>query len=482
MTKQKSPIKRIEFLAKKFDVFDDEDLDKLVKKDFYLPNGEKYEHLYDIRDNGEQSLYAIYTFNQRLLKNENIKQPKKIRVADFVFIDIVRADPTEHKEYVQWMLTTFTRLIKDSEFGRALMFVTEDLWLAKDYLEVFYKNRTKPKFKAMCRRNSAFNNITNPSDINQYRDLSQLFDAVDPFIEKDVSKLEMDMRIMARLKHGAIPYEDRKVMIFNPLTIQASRLFGKLTNWCTTSNKESHKSYVKNYKTPRGKKSKLHVIIPKTYLISDVNDPNKTDEIYQFHFESGSFMDRKDKRVTNLPDLISGNVGLQNYFYDSLITLALECKFNKLNNKYIDALFKFGFIDMLFDIYPDGAKYLRFHGFDIKETPDLSRFKRLNLLYMVECKLTKLDPSVAALKDLQTLVLTNNKLKDLPKSIGKLKNLKVLTIKGNSIDELPQELSQLDKANGGSLEVISVDDNLIDQATGLFPSIKVNRFNEIMSR
>lgn len=477
MSKQKSPIKRIEFLAKKFNVFDDEDLKKIANKDFYLPNGEKCEALSE-----DNNFFALYTFNKRLLKNEGKYLPTNIRVADFIFIDIVRADPTQHKEYVQWMLTTFTRLIKENENEQAVNFVTEDLWLAKDYLEIFYKNRTKPKFKELCRRNLAFKDITNPSDINQYRDLSQLFDAVDPFIEKDVSKLERDMRVMARLKHASIPYEDRQVMIFNPLTIQASRLFSNLTNWCTTSNRDTHKSYIKNHKTPTGRRSKLHVLIPKTYLISDIDDPNKTEDIYQFHFETGQFMNRKDGSISDIPALIERNVGLRTYFYNTLLDLALECKLNKLDNHYINALFKFGFSDVLFDIYPDNTKYLRFHGYDIGDTPDISRFKDVETVYLVECKVTSLDSSIAALKRLKILVLTDNKLKNLPKSIGKLKNLKVLNIKGNRIKSLPQELSQLDKANGGSLEVISVDDELVEEAEGLFPSLTVNRFKEMMSK
>jgi len=481
LSKQKNPIKRIEFLAKKFDVFDDEDLDKLVKKDFYLSNNEQYEHLYNIKDTGENQLYALYTFNQRLLKNTGAKVPKKIRIADFVFIDVVQNDPTEHKEYVQWMLTTFTRLIKENELMQALMFVSEDLWLASDYLEVFHKNRHKPKFKAMCRRNLAFANITDPSDINQYRDLSQLFDAVDPFIEKDVSKLERDIRIMAKLKHGAIPYEDRYVIIFNPITIKASRLFAKLTNWCTTSNKDTHKSYIKNYKTPTGKKSTLHVLIFKTYLLEDGN-PNKTDDIYQFHFESGQFMNRKDGRIKDIPSLISGNIGLKKYFYNSLVKLTMECKFNKLNNKYINALFEFGFVDVIFEIYPDDTKQLRFHGFNISETPDISKFSNLKLLYLVNCKLERIDPSVGALKELTMLTLTNNKLKTIPKTIGNLKKLRVLSLTGNSIKGLPEELGQLDKANGGSLEILSVDNELFEEASELFPSIIVNQFDKIMSK
>lgn len=485
MSKQKSPVKRIEFLAKKFDVFDDDDIKKLADKDFYLPDGSQYEHLYDIKDNGQQILYAIYLFNERLFRNTGKKEPKNIRVADFVFIDIVRADPTEHKEYVQWMLTTFTRLIKESEFGRALRFVIEDLWLAKKYLTVFHKNRTKPKFKAICQRmfkgNDRFKHISDPSDIQQYRDLAELFDAVDPFIEKDVSKLERDMRIMARLRYASIPYEDRHVMIFVPTTIQASRLFANLTNWCTTSNRDTHKSYTKQ-KTPSGKRSKLHILVPKTYLISDATDPNKTEDVYQFHFESGQFMDRKDGRISDIPALVRDNVGLRNYFYDTLMDLASEHKVNRQSNRYVEALLKFGFSDVALDVYPDNTKKLRFTGYNMGEIADLSRFKDAEMLYLVDCKVTRLDSNIAALKQLKTLVLLNNKLKDLPKSLGKLSNLKVLNIKGNYIKELPDELSQLDKTNGGSLEVVTVDDELVEEAERVFPSVEINKFNEIMSR
>ena len=481
MSKQKNPVKRIEFLAKKFDVFDDEDFDKLARKDFYLSDSEQYEQLYQIKGNGQNEIYALYLFNQRLLRNTGGKVPKKIRVADFVFINIVQSDPTEHKEYVQWMLTTFTRLIKESEFEQALMFVTEDLWLASDYLEVFHSNRNKPKFKAMCRRNSAFKGISDPSDINQYRDLSQLFDAVDPFIKKDVSELERDIRIMARLKDGLIPYEDRHVIIFNPLTIKASRLFAKLTNWCTTSNKDTHNSYLRNHKTPNGRKSTLHIIIFKTYLLEDGN-LNKTDEVYQFHFETGQFMNRKAGRVNDISLLINGNIGLSNYFYSELIKLATEYKNNKLDNKYIDALIMFGFNNVIFDVHENNCKQLRFYSYKIPDMPDISRFNNLELLYLVDCKLEKITQSVGALKELTMLILTDNKLKSIPKTLAKLSKLKVLNLKGNFIKDLPKELRQLDKSNGGSLEVLSVDNELIEEARVLFPSITINQFDSIMSK
>jgi hypothetical protein len=123
LSKQKSPVKRIEFLAKRFDVFDKDDYKNLLSKDFYYSDNKQYEVLtYDV---GKKPIaYAMYTYKLILSQSKweqgitegGEKIPKKVRVADFVFIDVVRADPTPHKEYVQWMLTTFARMIKEGNF------------------------------------------------------------------------------------------------------------------------------------------------------------------------------------------------------------------------------------------------------------------------------------------------------------------------------------------------------------------------------
>jgi hypothetical protein len=191
---------------------------------------------------------------------------------------MVQADPTEHKEYVQWMLTTFVRFIKEGNNGEAIRFAEEDLDVASEYLEIFHSEKHKPKFKLMCVGNSAFKDIRDPSNINQYRDLSHLFDAVDPYIGKNASKLEKDIRILSKLGHGKIPYEDRKVMVFLPKNIKSSRLFANHTRWCTTSRKETFDSYVNNRETSKKTAAYLYIIIPKTYLLTD-EDPKKTHEL-----------------------------------------------------------------------------------------------------------------------------------------------------------------------------------------------------------
>lgn len=480
MSKQIDPSKRIEFLAKKFDIFDNDDINALADKDFYLDNGEKYQHLYEVQDTGENTLYAIYTFNGRLLRNEGKHLPNNIRVADFVFIDIVQADPTPHKEYVQWMLETFTRLIKLNEYERAMRFVIEDLWLASEYLTIFDNEKHKPTFKQLCSKNEAFKNISDPSNINQYRDLSQLFDAVDPYIEKNVTELEKDIRIMVRLREGVIPYEDRQVIIFNPTTVKSSRLFKNFTSWCTTASKTSFKNYVDD-KTSLGKKSKLYVVIYKTFLLAE-DDPNKTNELYQLHFESGSFMDRKDARIADMSKLIEDNVGLTDYFYEELISLAKANKDNYQSNKYVDALMKFGFTNVIFEVLPANVTQVRVSHENLVEIPDISKFADCTLLYLFNCNLKKIHPSVGDLKTLEIISFGENKIESLPNTIGNLTNLRVLNIKGNRIMELPESIKKLDKSNGGSLEVISIDEELRLQVMELLPNVKINQFQSLVNK
>ena len=191
VTKIKTPIKRIEFLAKRFQVCNFDEIQAAYKVD------DDIEVLYEVDDTDNSVFYAMHTWNQRKLKNENEYVVASVMVYEDVFINVVQADPTEHKEYVQWMLETFVRLVR-LDTDRAIRFIKEDLWLASEYLELFHNERYKPKFKSLCRKNKAFKDIKDPSNINQYRDLSQLYDAIDPYIIKTPSKLEKDIRILSR--------------------------------------------------------------------------------------------------------------------------------------------------------------------------------------------------------------------------------------------------------------------------------------------
>jgi hypothetical protein len=190
---------RLTFLAKTFDVFEcgknnnsiDNKIEELKKLGYVLTfidasgigrivHGQNDRHL----DNPK--IIAIISSNPDDLN-------KRISICSDVFSDIIAADPTENKMYVQWMLNLFTNLIKtDTEDSTesAIRFVNEDLPQANIYLKLFEGNKRKKKFMDLCKFSYSLKNVTDPSNINQYQSLSQLFDAVDPFIEKEPSSLE----------------------------------------------------------------------------------------------------------------------------------------------------------------------------------------------------------------------------------------------------------------------------------------------------
>jgi hypothetical protein len=479
VTKTKTPIKRIEFLAKRFQVCNADDIEIV-----YDRQDKDIEVLCEVDKDSQSVFYAMHTWNQRKLKNENEYVVASVMVYEDVFINIVQADPTEHKEYVQWMLETFVRLVR-LDTDKAIRCVKEDLWLASEYLELFHNERHKPKFKALCRRNKAFKDIKDPSNINQYRDLSQLFDAIDPYIIRNPSKLEKDIRILSKLGGGNIPYEDRKIIVFTPKTIEASRLFAKYSNWCTTSNKETFQSYVSD-RTPRKTKEKLYILMPKTFLLKE-EDPNRTDEIYQLHFERRMLMDRSDRPIKDMNMFIKDNVGLGDYFYEELIENARANHSNYQQNPYVDGLKKFGFTDLMFEVIPVDIKKIQFLDETLTTLEPISKFKNVYSLFLRNCDITEIHPNIGGLELLGNLSLPNNKIKSLPKSIGKLKNLTVMNVSGNLIEEIPETIKELDKSNGGSLEYFSygkneLSDKLVSQLKEWLPNTILNEFNGTLGR
>jgi hypothetical protein len=482
----KKPIERIEFLAKRFNVLTDEEANVLANNKFFSEDDsiQPYQCISDIDETGCGYHMAIYKFKTRGGNNvfhdiENtIPVYKNIRITENVFIKVVQADPTDHKEYVQWMLTTFVNYIKKNKFGDAIRFITEDLWRAEDYLRIFYVNRHKPKFKKMCSNNLAFKNVKDPSNINQYRGLSQLFDAVDPYIKKDLSKLERDMGMYVNLREAEIPFRDRAYTVFIPRTVEASRLFKNHTNWCTTGSLNSFNNYVKDYKTPFRTNSKLYIIIDNRCFLPD-DDPNKSNKMYQLHFESKQMMNKSDGSIKNIKsEILSNSVGLSEYFYDLLIELAKEFKNGIDKNPYYDGLIRLGFTDVIFEIMKEDVDSIQLLNDNIETLPDMSKFTNLDSLYLYNVKLTELHDSVCNLTTLGLLSLANNKLKTLPKNINKLKNLTLINISGNNIEELPESIGELDKTNGGHLERFSygtgdLDDNLLGKLKILLPTTAI---------
>jgi hypothetical protein len=440
-------IDRLEFLAKKFDIFETEGVlleDKVSK---LIDDGWEVKQLVDDRGN---VLALIYN------KDINGRIKKNVSVSLDVFSSIIEADPTTNKSCVQWMLNVFVRYLLDGQFETAIRFVVDDLPMANEYIKLFEANKNKKKFSDFCSVSYLNKHIKTPTDINQYKSLSQLFDAVDPFIKRDPSEMESLLLRFVDLKEAIIPIRDRKFTVYIPLSLDASVAFNGLANWCTAiPGNGRFKSYTTENKKPNGKDSNLYIIINNKLF------QNESNEIYQIHFETNQIKDRNNASNVNIfESVISQSEALSNYFYNELIGMAKGVKSGIENNKYIDYLVKFGFCESLFEILDETTPIIKFMGNESKREiprlPDMSRFKQLGQLILVEVHLTELHESIGKLDNLELLILTNNNIKSLPIEIGMMRKLIFLNIIGNKIDYIPDEIKWLDKSNGGSLFRIAV--------------------------
>jgi hypothetical protein len=437
---------RIEFLAETFDVFECDSYE--LKEKQLLALG--YETKKIVDDHSNNIICILST-----KKNSKDRVLKKVSICDTIFTDMIKSDPTDNKIYLQWMLNTFVRLIKSdklNDVNMGMRFISEDLPLANDYLILFEENKRKNKFKDLCKNSYSLIGITDPTNINQYKNLSQLFDAVDPFIKRDPSSLERTMLKFVNSGKALIPVKDRHYTLYIPKCVEASVIFNEYANWCTAKpGNGMFRSYTENNRKPNGDKSDIYIIIDNSFF------EGKTNELFQIHFETNQLKDRTNSTNVNIFEkVLDKSEGVSNFFHDELSKMAKDYNKGLENNIYVEYLVKFGFAETLFELLDDDTPAIKFMNKEIPKLSDLSKFVKLDQLIITESKLIEVHPSIGSLNNLKMLVLSKNKIKTLPKEIGNLKNLIFLNITGNPIFEIPSEIKYLDKSNGGSLERLGV--------------------------
>ena len=112
-------------------------------------------------------------------------------------------------------------------------------------------------------------------------------------------------------------YNDAELKITIPKTKEASQYFGRNTRWCTAATKGQ------NLFSSYASTGDIYIILFK-----------KTNVRWQFHFESGSFMDEKDQPL--VPDLVRGNNKLQKIFESNFSKIILKMSTSKANMYYAD--------------------------------------------------------------------------------------------------------------------------------------------------
>jgi hypothetical protein len=456
--------KRLTFLAEKYNVFMDSEMKDIITK--LTEDGHEVTKVETAsatmvgvdNDTVYAILDSVVTKTAEYEGEEVIKLKKNVSVHEDIFASMIAADPTENKIYLQWMLTVFTRLIKEGKIDDAIRFGAEDLPQANEFLELFENNKRKKLFSELCESNYALKGMSDPTNINQYKNLAQVFDAVDPFIERDLSGFERNMKRFVDAGQALIPVKDRNFTLFIPLTRDASVLFNDVASWCTVTPGNGMFSSYTSRPTPLSKKSKIYIIIDNKFLKGDYNTdegiPN--DMMYQIHFESKQLRDRSNGSNRNIYDnVISKSEALANFFYEELTPFAKASGTGK-DNYYVDYLIGFGFTNILFDMLDVEQPVIRFTKREIPKLPDLSRFRNTSMIFLGEIKLRELNASIFTLPNLEILAVPKNGLTALPKEIGKCKRLVFLNIVGNKITDIPEELGQLDVAMGGNLHRVSV--------------------------
>ena len=446
MAKKKYDItKRLKFLAQKLNVFDQEDeYDDEISS--FIDAG--YDYTSDIKDPLTETVIAIYSDKE----NSNGKFKRKVSISLWVFSSMISADPTENKMFLQWMLTVYYNLIKSDEIESAIRFACEDLPRAKEYLELFEANKRKDSFKHFCKNNYNLRGISDYADINSYSSLSLLFDAVDPFIEKDVSGIKSMMMRFVNMNEAELVFKSRDYLVYVPKTRNASIIFERFTSWCTSvAGNGMFTSYTDKLR-PTGEKSKLYVIVPEKFLTGE------SDSLYQIHFESNQFMDKSNRPISGVG--ILGNNELFDFFENELISIFESIPNLSPTNPYFTWVNRFGMGYILLRLMASDIISLRFLDKDLnKVTSEINRFRDLKHLALINCNISSFTTDISNLKNLEVISLNENPIKQLPFGLANLKKLKFLSVNKTKITNLPEEIKYLDISNGGSLKFISIDDD-----------------------
>ena len=178
---------------------------------------------------------------------------KDERFIPSILAKIESADPTKNKEYTQAIVKMY------ASGGIKMEDITSTL---ADYLVKFHKLKTKKMIKPPY------------NDLMRYNNVQDFYKAVEQF--PDVEEKPENRGKAEQL------YDDAQIRVIVPVDETAACYYGQGTRWCTAAkNNNMYNSY--------NKRGPLYIIIPKK--------PLHTGEKYQFHFESGSFMDEQDRQT-----------------------------------------------------------------------------------------------------------------------------------------------------------------------------------------
>lgn len=448
-----------------------------------------------------------------LVKSKKGKQ--SVKLSEEIFNDIVAADPSPNKQYVQWMIQVFMRHINEGDNEQAIRFLSEDLPEANEFLSVFDSVKNKKVFKRSApNRPNAPQDVTN---INQYNDLSHLYSVVSPFIgvedeEEGESKLWKKLKKYVDLGEAKLAYRDNDVLIYTPLTIESScEPLGPLASWCTRREGNSHfDSYRRGtYVKPDGSLSEFYVIMPKKLF-----DGDDEGGIYplQFHFESNQLHDKGNSSIerTKLPQILDRFPGMKTFFQKELgklVEMDIRRGTGLMDSHYIKYLNMFGgkvqdhvsgeaysegvvnikklasqttgplqsnkYLQWLMQntegviitdyLDTENTKALDFSNLSLKRLPDLSKFSSLERITANSCGLESLPPinHLPIDSKLNVIIAKDNNIKEAPLTgYEKLTDLFLLNLSNNPIKKFNKDIAI--EMFGNGLVMLTIDQDKLD--------------------
>ena len=205
------------------------------------------------------------------------------------FDRVIALDPTFRKEqdklgtYGTWILSLFQKGNLKNE-GHV-----KDILTRFDKEKKNLKNKDIMTYKSLEDLDNALNDEESYKDQTDRQKLRKTQDAVR---KSDLSK------------EAEKVYEDSDWEVWIPHTYEASCKLGRGSHWCTASTEDDY--YYNYYKNDFGGEYYINI------------NKHNPDEKYQFHFESGQFMDASDRSI-DMADFLNKNQGLKKFYGDKFL-------------------------------------------------------------------------------------------------------------------------------------------------------------------
>jgi Leucine-rich repeat (LRR) protein len=350
--------------------------------------------------------------------------------------EIIDADPTNNKKYLQWITTSYLDggIKRFEDMGRVNTALKEYMYLLGRKLIT----------------NSAEQNINAFCGLSGCKQGEKEKIGLDEFLDRYEDKLKA-LRKKEEIQiaeHDAIKiFESDNLLVIQPLAEEASCKYGAGTKWCTAGRENNMFAYY-------SKKGPIYILIPKK--------PKYAKEKYQIQVETKQYMNEEDKEV-NYNHLINRFPELKNIKEFSDWISMEELYLGRINTTFFTNIVRLNIkkelpeltLKDLFKVLENNKnlEQLTIKNKSQLTLPDsIGNFINLRKLDLRSNKLTLLPNSIRNFTNLQNLYLQYNKLISLPNSMGNLSSLVNLNLEHNKLTSLPDSIGNLSSLVNLNLE------------------------------